>query len=113
MKYLTTILCLISLLACQPEQQAARPSLEELKELVGKTAHAYELNTMGLGKGTADITPAGPVVVNSQIDQVVITYHPQKQGIASGGKVTLTIPPGMTTPQLQYEDSAGYVSVSA
>lgn len=98
-------------MACQPHKYPGRPPLEELKEMYGKTAHAYEWNTRGMGKGKAVITPAGPVTVNAALDRVVITYHPPGQGMAPGGKVSVCIPAGMTTPQLQYKDSAGYVAV--
>ena len=88
-------------------------SIPELQEKYGKSAHAYELHTAGMGLGQAEISPSTPLLVRSTVDRLAITYSPPKQGIAPGGSVSITIPPGSTLPQLTEKDSAGYVEISA
>ena len=76
LKHLILPLCLVSFQACGAQDSTSRPSLQELKEQYGKTAHAYELHTVGMGLGEAEITPTDPVLVDSELEKVVITYHP-------------------------------------
>jgi hypothetical protein len=102
--------CLFALFACQ--QQGDRGlSMDELQEKYGQSANAYELHTAGMGLGKAEILPASPVRVRQALDRVVITYFAPRGGIARGGRVLVTYPPGSTLPQLAHPDSAGYVAI--
>jgi hypothetical protein len=117
MKWITqlfTCLLVLAMTGCQPSgKKITGQSLEQLQEKYGESVNAYELHTSGMGLGTADISPTSPLVVLSEVDQVEITYHPPKQGIAPGGNVSILIPPGSTLPQILHKDSAGYVDILA
>lgn len=103
----------VSLCGCQPSvDKSTETSLQELQEKYGGSANAYALHTTGMGLGTTEISPSSPLVILSEVEKVVITYHPPKQGIAPGGKVSVLIPPGSTLPQLLHKDSAGYVGIT-
>jgi len=111
-RQIAALLFMATLWACQPAiEKSGEMTLAELQEKYGSSANAYALHTTGMGLGQAEISPTEPLVILSRVDEVAITYHPPKQGIAPGGHVTVTIPPGSTLPQLEHEDSAGYMGM--
>lgn len=108
------LFCLMATNSClQTGEQTKQLSIPELQEKYRKSANTYELYTAGRGLGKAEIIPNSPLVVKQDIEKVSITYHSPKEGIAPGGRVTVTYPPGSTLPQLLHKDSAGYVNIRA
>jgi hypothetical protein len=106
--------CILALPACQRGGDRVKGlSLSELQQRYGQSVNAYELHTEGMGLGRAEVTPALPVTVREALDKVVITYHAPRGGIAPGGMVSVTYPPGCTLPQIEFSDSAGYVHMEA
>lgn len=68
---------------------------------------AYIRHTLGLGKGSCSIRCSDEILQPDQrVEWVEITYVSPEEGIAAGGSVTLSVPPGPAEAAVQIDDSA-------
>jgi len=83
--------------------------LHMLKEKFAKQGHleAYARFSRGRGKGTVAIRcPEGPLLPGMQIQRVELVYTAAQEGIAPGGKVVLSVPPGPAESAVQIDNPA-------
>lgn len=77
-------------------------------------SYAYAHYSAGLGKGSATLTQCpSPVLVGSELEQVVLRYQASQGPIAPGGRVLVTFPADCSAPRLEDGATTSALTVTA